>query len=320
MSEAESESDVGPPSLSSPLPLTASEERQVDQCTRIGLVATRKYPSDILTEDDRREMDAIRRSLGMLPRKSLTAGESEDLETEEQSTSVTKDTVFIDGRSPPISKRQSFETKALPEKRSNFENERKSSKETSCKTEMRQERELCSLREQCHKCPSEENREGTKVRSGCYSRPTGNREQRESSEMVAKQGDKSEEKRHSFGMRQGRGGLNRGVEKKDQRDAVRNCSKNYCRSRFGYHQARCSCLHSKYCGGQRRPRVWVTGSRLLVCSVCRQQMWPPEEHWDPGRGWYEQQLPLPPLFGGSHLLTGQRDLFSVRPRSLCRCL
>ena len=70
MSDPETESDFVPPSPTSPLPLTRSEEEKVEQCTRIGLVATHKCSSDILTEDDRREMAAIRASLGMLPRKS----------------------------------------------------------------------------------------------------------------------------------------------------------------------------------------------------------------------------------------------------------
>ena len=75
VSDPETESDFVPPSSlsSSPLPLTCSEEQKVDQCTRIGLVATHKCSSDILTEEDRREMAAIRKSLGMLPRKSQTA-------------------------------------------------------------------------------------------------------------------------------------------------------------------------------------------------------------------------------------------------------
>ena len=49
-----------------------SKEQKVDQCTRIGLV-THKCSSDILTEDDRREMATIRKSLGMLPRRSQIA-------------------------------------------------------------------------------------------------------------------------------------------------------------------------------------------------------------------------------------------------------
>ena len=70
VSDPETESDFVPPTPTSPLPLTRSEEQRVEQCTRIGLVATHKCSSDILTEDDRREMAAIRASLGMLPRKS----------------------------------------------------------------------------------------------------------------------------------------------------------------------------------------------------------------------------------------------------------
>lgn len=70
VSDPETESDFVPPSPLSPLLLTLSEEKRVEQCTRIGLVATHKCSSDILTEDDRREMAAIRASLGMLPRQS----------------------------------------------------------------------------------------------------------------------------------------------------------------------------------------------------------------------------------------------------------
>lgn len=70
VSDLETESDFVPPSPLSPLPLTLSEEKRVEQCTRIGLVATHKCSSDILTEDDRREMTAIRASLGMLPRQN----------------------------------------------------------------------------------------------------------------------------------------------------------------------------------------------------------------------------------------------------------
>lgn len=73
VSDPETESDFIPPSPLSPLLLTLSEEKRVEQCTRIGLVATHKCSSDILTEDDRREMAAIRASLGMLPRQSEVA-------------------------------------------------------------------------------------------------------------------------------------------------------------------------------------------------------------------------------------------------------
>lgn len=73
VSDPETESDFVPPSPLSPLLLTVSEEKRVEQCTRIGLVATHKCSSDILTEDDRREMAAIRASLGMLPRPSEVA-------------------------------------------------------------------------------------------------------------------------------------------------------------------------------------------------------------------------------------------------------
>ena len=75
LSDPETESDFTPPSplpslSSSPISLTASQQQRVEQCTRIGLVATHKCPSSILTEEDQREMAAIRASLGMLPRKS----------------------------------------------------------------------------------------------------------------------------------------------------------------------------------------------------------------------------------------------------------
>ena len=73
-SDTETESDYIPPPLTSPLSLTHSEEMMVEKVTRIGLVATHKCSSDILTDDDRREMNAIRVSLGMLPRRSKAAG------------------------------------------------------------------------------------------------------------------------------------------------------------------------------------------------------------------------------------------------------
>ena len=73
VSDPETESDFVAPSPLSPILLTLSEEKRVEQCTRIGLVATHKCSSDILTEDDRREIAAIRASLGMLPRQSEEA-------------------------------------------------------------------------------------------------------------------------------------------------------------------------------------------------------------------------------------------------------
>lgn len=72
LSDPETESDYTPPSplhsaSSYTLPLSSSQQKRVEQCCRIGLVATRKCSNSILTEEDKRELAAIKASLGMLP-------------------------------------------------------------------------------------------------------------------------------------------------------------------------------------------------------------------------------------------------------------
>ena len=266
MSEAESESDFIPPPPSTPLPLTASEEQQVDQFTRIGLVATHKYPSDILTEDDRREMEAIRRSMGMLPRESQTVAVTE----EQISASVSQES-----GTPHSERRTSSQTNS----EKNFSSGGKFHfGETS---EMPPPLE----RESPQRCYGKKNGEATKKR-------------------------RNVDERHVMG----RSG------KKMNYCTEGNCSKICsCRCRFGYQQARCSSLHSKCISTwYKRPAItqqmgWATDRRLLVCSLCNQQLLPREEHWLTERGWYGQQLSLSPLFSGSHLLNAQRDSFRVRP-------
>ena len=355
VSDVESDSDCTPPSLSSPLPLTASEEKKVDACTRIGLVATRKYPSAILTEDDRKEMEEIRKSLGMLPRKSQSVAEGEEQERKEELTSVSKPRELIDGKpytserkpasrrgieyfaeakrlSQRTSKDSSSDEKLIVKKRLTLPEQ---VKQPHFEREQPYKRELYSVREQQpheREMKNEQSHERVvflvrephydrEIRCFGEERRVGREELSGShSRTAGNNSDKESQKRlverHYFGWRQGRGGLNRSVlKKKIDNDAVKNC----CRSRFGYKEARC---YTKACGvrtGQRRPPVMGDG-RLLVCSLCSQRMSHGERQWVPGieSGWYEQHLSQRPLFGGSHPTFGQTDIFRVRPSTLRR--
>ena len=273
----EEESDYVRPPLPSPLPLTASEEREVEQSTRIGLVATHKCSSDILTEDDRREMEAIRRSLGMLPRKSVAGSEEWKNEgnvgTEEPKEEGNFGTEGPKEEGDNNSGQKRDFTSDLPEKE----------RDNNWRLKRRSDVRSVSQSTECVK----ERRASTRAES------------------------------YKQGLGKGVSGVRRlgeqgGCEGREKGHTVRGCGERRrlfedCQQQ--QYQSKCyGCPHSHCCvcishQNHHPPAVSCVRGGGLVCTVCCNQLWPT---WPSRKDWVREQLTVPPLANRSHIPSEQR--------------
>ena len=280
----------------------------MEQSTRIGLVATHKCSSDILTEDDRREMEAIRRSLGMLPRKSV-AGSEEWKNEGNVGTEEPKEEGNFGTEEPK--EEGNFGTEE-PKEEGNFGTEGPKEEGNFGTEGPKEEGDNNSgqKRDFTSDLPEKERDNNWRLKRRSEVRSVS-----QSTECVKERRASTRAESYKQGLGKGVSGVRRlgeqgGCERREKGHTVRGCGERLledCQQQ--QYQSKCyGCPHSHCCvcishQNHHPPAVSCVRGGRLVCTVCCNQLWPT---WPSRKDWVREQLTVPPLANSSHIPSEQR--------------